>query len=242
MDRAKRKVMTTKQKVKRGRGQATYIPSDRNLDEDLAEEERIQKMGMTICVWPDSPLHILEFDSSYMRENTDGFNLNPPQNSDNHTVLDYSMSWKKTGEAREIDPYSSNRSSGIDYRFWNAFQSNFYATAILSKPKGKISKMQYIDFGDLESRDDHGFAVAIKTCDRFEMTDIMSFMHDWNREILAQFHATYYWNREVDELHWMTDGRHYRIDFVTFCRILGFGHIHMGMRGFIMYFVLSQWK
>jgi len=125
MDREKRKVMSTKQKVKRGRGQATYIPSDRNLDEDLAEEERIQKMGMTIRVWPDSPLHISEFDSGYMRDNTDVFNLNPPQNSDNHKVIDYSMSWKKTGEAREIDPYSSDRSNGIDYRFWNAFNLIF---------------------------------------------------------------------------------------------------------------------
>ena len=133
--------MSTKQKVKRGRGQASYIPSDRNLDEDLAEEERIQRMGMTIHVWPDSPLHISEFDSSYMRDNTDVFNLNPLQNSDNHKVIDYSVSWKKTGEAREIDPYSSDKSSGIDYRFWNAFQSDFYATTILSKPKGKISKM-----------------------------------------------------------------------------------------------------
>ena len=193
--------MSTKQKVKRGRGQASYIPSDRNLDEDLAEEERTQRMGMTIRVWPDSPLHISEFDSSYMRDNTDVFNLNPPQNSDNHKVIDYSMSWKKTGEAREIDPYSSDRSNGIDYRFWNAFQSDFYATAILSKSKGKISKMQYIDFGDLKSRNDHQFATAIKTCDRFEMTDIMSFRYDWNREILAQFHATYFWNREMDELH-----------------------------------------
>ena len=48
---------------------------------------------------------------------TNVFNLNPPQNSDNHKVIDYSMSWKKTGEAREIDPYSSDRSNDIDYRF-----------------------------------------------------------------------------------------------------------------------------
>ena len=104
MDRGKRKVMITKQNVKRGRGHATYIPSYRNLNEDLTEEERIQKIRMTIRVWPDSPLHISESDSSYMGENTDGFNLNPPQNNDNHKVIDYSMSWKKTGEAREIDP------------------------------------------------------------------------------------------------------------------------------------------
>jgi len=92
MDHGKRKLLSTKHKVKRGRGQASYIPSDRNLNEDLTEEERIQKMGRTIRVWPDSPLHISEFDSSYMRENTDVFNLNPPQNSDNHKVIDYSMS------------------------------------------------------------------------------------------------------------------------------------------------------
>ena len=115
MDRGKRKVLTTKQKVKRGRGQASYTPRDRNLDEDLAEEENIHRMGRTIRVWPDSPF------SSYMRDNTDRFDLIPPQNSDDHRVVDYSMSWKKTGEAREIDPYSSNRSNGIDYRFRNAF-------------------------------------------------------------------------------------------------------------------------
>ena len=42
--------MSTKQKVKRDRGQANYIPSDRNLDEDLAEEENIQRIGRTIRV------------------------------------------------------------------------------------------------------------------------------------------------------------------------------------------------
>jgi len=117
MDRGKRKVLTTKQKVKRGRGQASYTHRDRNLDEDLAEEENIQRMGRTIRVWPDSPLHLLEFDSSYMRDNTDRFDLIPFQNSDGHRVVDYSLCWKKIGEAREIDPYSSDRSDGIDYRF-----------------------------------------------------------------------------------------------------------------------------
>jgi hypothetical protein len=94
----------------------------------------------------------------------------------------------------------------------------------MTKPRGKICKMQYVDFNELQDRNE--FAAAIKTCDRFQLTDIMSFRYDWNREILAQFHATYFWNMDEDEIHWMTDGRHYRIDFVTFCRILGFGQIH----------------
>ena len=73
-------------------GHASYTHRDRNLDEDLAEEENIQRMGRTIRMWPDSPLHISEFDSSYMRNNTDRFDLIPPQNSDDHRVVDYSMS------------------------------------------------------------------------------------------------------------------------------------------------------
>jgi hypothetical protein len=54
----------------------------------------------------------------------------------------------------------------------------------------------------------------------------MGFRYDWNREILAQFHATYFWDQEEDEIHWMTDGRHYKVNFVTFSRILGFGYDH----------------
>jgi hypothetical protein len=86
--------------------------------------------------------------------------------------------------------------------------------------------MQYIDFDDLQEKEEPEFNTAIRICDRFELTAIMSFKHDWNVEILAQFHATFFWNNETDEIHWMTDGRHYRVNFVTFCWILGFGHVH----------------
>jgi hypothetical protein len=50
--------------------------------------------------------------------------------------------------------------------------------------------MQFIDFSELEERSE--FAAAIKTCDRFQLTDIMSFSYDWNRQILAQFCAIYF--------------------------------------------------
>jgi hypothetical protein len=115
---------------------------------------------------------------------------------------------------------------GIDYRFWNVFHSNFYATSILTSKKGKICKMQYIDFNELQDKEEPEFNTAIRIYDTFELSDLMSFRYDWNEEILAQLHATYYWNKVTDELHWMTDGCHYHIDFVTFSRILGFGRGH----------------
>ena len=46
-------------------------------------------------------------------------------------------------EARGINPYAMRKDLGIDYRFWNEFHSNFYATAILASKKTKIIKMQF---------------------------------------------------------------------------------------------------
>jgi hypothetical protein len=120
-----------------------------------------------------------------MRDSRDVFELRAPQDTVAHPVIDYSKSWKGTKEAREMDPYTTRKVMGVDYRFWNVFHSNFYATAILNARKGKICKLQYINFDDLQEKEEPEFNTAIRICDRFELTTIMSFKHDWNVEILA---------------------------------------------------------
>ena len=87
--------------------------------------------------------------------------------------------------------------------------------------------MQYIDWDEMQEKEEPEFDKVIKICDRFQLSDIMGFQYNWN-EVLAQFHATYFYDQTSDEIHWMTDGRHYRGDFVTFSRILGFGEEHRG--------------
>jgi hypothetical protein len=133
-----------------------------------------------------------------------------------------------------MDPYEKEKLLAIDYRFWNVFHSNFYATVIIPARKGKICKMQYIDFNELQDKEESEFNTAILSYDKFELSDTMSFRYDWNREILAQFHATYFWNKEKDEMHWMVDDRHYRISFESFCQILGFGRCTRPILGSIM--------
>jgi hypothetical protein len=195
--RGKRKLMT-KQLAHRGRGRgarssgaAPRASVDRAAHEQyVTEEERNQRIGHTILERPDTLNHLFEFDDGYMRDNDDEFVLKAPQDNIRHPIVDYFKSWKGIGEAREIDLYATDKLLGIDYRFWNVFHSNFYATVILTKSRGKISKMQFIDFSELEEMSE--FAAVIKTCDRFQLTDIMSFRYDWNREILAQFYATYF--------------------------------------------------
>jgi len=55
------------------------------------------------------------------------------------------------------------------------------------------------------------------------LKDIMGFQYDWNREILAQFHATFFHDVANETFHWMIEGVHYMIDFTNFSRLLGFG-------------------
>jgi hypothetical protein len=67
-----------------------------------------------------------------------------------------------------------------------------------------------------------------RLCDRSVLIDIMAFRYNWNIEVLAQFHATYFYKYDTAEIHWMTEGHHYRVDFVTFSCILGFDEEHRG--------------
>jgi hypothetical protein len=78
-------------------------------------------------------------------------------------------------EARQIKPYAVRKDLGIDYRFWNEFHSNFYATAILGARKIKIRKMQYINWDEIQDKEEPKFDKVIKVCDRFELSDIMGF-------------------------------------------------------------------
>jgi hypothetical protein len=71
----------------------------------------------------------------------------------------------------------------IDYKFWNEFCSNFYATAILASKKTKIIKMQYIDWDEMQEEPE--FVKVIKICDRFELSNIMGFQYNCNKEVLA---------------------------------------------------------
>jgi hypothetical protein len=45
------------------------------------------------------------------------------------------------------------------------------------------------------------------TCDELEMTKMMNFKFDWNKEIICQFYATLYFDADGQKLIWMTDGQ-----------------------------------
>lgn len=63
----------------------------------------------------------------------------------------------------------------------------------------------------------------IDKCREFGLRDIMGFKYDRNMEILAQFHCSYYFEPRDNTIHWITEGEHLTIDYVTLCRLLALG-------------------
>ena len=88
--------------------------------------------------------------------------------------------------------------------------------------------MQYVDWEEMKAKNEPELNKVIKAYELFGITDFMSFRYNWNEEVLAQFHSTFIYRIYTDEIHWMTEGWHYRVDFVTFSRILGFGEEERG--------------
>ena len=81
----------------------------------------------------------------------------------------------------------------------------------------------------MKEKNEPEFNNVINACEHFGLTNIMSFQHNQNEEVLAQFHATFFYNIYADEIHQMTERRHYHVDFMTFCWILGFGEEERGL-------------
>ena len=58
-----------------------------------------------------------------------------------HPMLNYVGKLKMVEEARENNPYEQRKDLDIDYRFWNEFYSNFYASVNFNSKKSKVVKM-----------------------------------------------------------------------------------------------------
>ena len=124
---------------------------------------------------PDTPPHLEEFDRGHIREYYEEVIIRRPVDTRAHPVLNYAGKLKMVEEARENNPYEQPKDLGVDYRFWNEFHSNFYASMIFNSKKSKIVKMQYVDWEEMKEKNEPKFNKVIKACELFGLTDIMSF-------------------------------------------------------------------
>ena len=146
-----------KQMPRRGRGRTTWgsnsatggdVARDRERrDQMIQDEENLERAGRTIPpgACPDILPYLGEFDRSYIREYYEDVVMRRPVDTRPHPVLNYVGKLKMVEEARENNPYEQSKDLGVDYRFWNEFYSNFYASVIFISKKSKIVKMEYVD-------------------------------------------------------------------------------------------------
>jgi len=72
-------------------------------------------------------------------------------------VLNYAGKLKMVEEACENNPYEQLKDLEIDYRFWNEFHSNFYASVIFNSKTSKIVKIQYVDWEQMKEKNEPEF-------------------------------------------------------------------------------------
>jgi hypothetical protein len=97
-----------------------------------------------------------------------------------------------------------------DPHFWSLFHLDWHRSIYLHKKK-PVVETQWVNWDKMASRRHTIFNQIKATCDALELTKIMSFKYDWNKEIIYQFYATFYFDADAQKLMWMTDGQRYEI-------------------------------
>jgi hypothetical protein len=86
-----------------------------------------------------------------------------------------------------------------------------------------IVKMRFIDWMYYEDLNNTVFNSVIEKCKVVGLHDIMGFRYNSNKEILAQFRCSYYYNPYDNTITWTTQRNKCTINYMTFSRLLGLG-------------------
>jgi hypothetical protein len=145
-----------------------------------------------------------------------------------HMIRDYSRNSLAVREQREENVYLYLKGERLEVRFWCDFHRDFYQSVIrnpklATKNMAPIVPMGYIDWKYYEELNNTMFNSVIDKCKEVGLYDIMGFRYNWNKEILAQFHCSYYYNPHDNTITWTTQGNKCTIDYMTFSMLLGLG-------------------
>jgi hypothetical protein len=144
-----------------------------------------------------------------------------------HMIRDYSKNGLAVREQREEDVYRYLKGEGLEQGFGVIFIE--ISITVIRNPKlaaknmVPIVKMRYIDWKYYEDLNNTVFNSVIEKCKEVELHDLMGFRYNWNKEILTQFHCSYYYNPYDNTITWTTQGNKCTIDYMTFSWLLGLG-------------------
>src|SRR6266540_5542778 len=193
-----------------------------------AREKYLRKHGRRLqpVVCPRTPQHILTAFGRHQVE-CDTF---PQLHGPRHNIgfiprlpRNYSKQSLSVTKVRESNPYIFTKDESLDPRFWNQFHQDFY-TSVCFRPKNPhIATMKAIDWDHTANKNSPVCDSVIEACERFGLKEIMGFRYNWNTEIIAQFHCSFYYSITDNTIHWTTSGIHFAVDYRTFSWLLGLG-------------------
>jgi hypothetical protein len=147
-----------------------------------------------------------------------------PEERQDHYALCYSKKTKQStiNENREAPVYEGSKQSR-DPRFWSLFHSDWYRSIYLNKGEPMV-ETQWVNWDSMANKRHTIFNEIKATCDELEMTKMMSFKYDWNKEIICQFYDTLYFDADAQKLVWMSVGQKYDITIRGFACLLELEH------------------
>jgi hypothetical protein len=173
---------------------------------------------------PPLPHHHPSHSSEKEEDDREMFKRHAPIERSSHLAIKYS---KKTKQGtinvnREALVYEGSKQSH-DPRFCSLFHSDWYRSIYLHKVRAVV-ETQWVNWDWMTTRRHSVFNKIKATCDELEMTEMMCFNYDWNKEIIYQFYATLYFDADGQRLLWMTYGQRCEITLHEFARMLGLEH------------------
>ena len=115
------------------------------------------------------------------------------------------------------DQYMFQKETDCGQMFRTVIQQKIYEEVILALDT-KIAPQKAIDFEHIKKNKDT-FVNIFEACDRLGLVDIMKFQHDYDEEVVMQFYATLYLEKDDGPRYfrWMTEGEEHRAPLSEFC-------------------------
>jgi hypothetical protein len=178
------------------------------------------KQGVAAHICPKTPPRLIPNFPPNIRVVNTPINLREPGSIlgfAEHMYRDYSKNALAVREQREDDVYHYLKGEGLEAQFWCDFHRDFYQTVIrnpklVAKNMVPIVKMRYIDWKYYKDLNNTVFNSIIEKCKEVGLYDIMGFCYNCNKEILAQFHCSYYYSPYDNTITWTTQGNKCTID------------------------------
>jgi hypothetical protein len=108
-----------------------------------------------------------------------------------------------------------------DDRFWLAHQADWYESTIL--PKGRVTtEMKWVDWPyllDLPAPIEEVMQAVQTRCQFMGIAYLMGLRCDYSQEVVAQFYATLFVDRDENEMHFTLGGKRFNIS------VYEFGHL-----------------